>query len=101
MLTLPRNLIGCIANVQAGPKLLKHRGRKVIGEDVSVLRCCRNMKYPNVAEGDPLPNTMEINLNVLRPLMLNWVAGEINSTNIVTVDQGGTARQVVPSRETN
>jgi hypothetical protein len=69
MLTLPR--IGCMANVQAGPKLLKHRGRKALDEDVSVLGCCRNIKYPNMAEGDPLPNRMEINLNVLRPLMLN------------------------------
>jgi hypothetical protein len=29
------------------------------------------MKYPNVTEGDPLPNKMEINLNVLRALMLD------------------------------
>ena len=52
------------------------------------------MKYPNVAEGDPLPNKMEINLNVLYPLMLNRVAKEINMTNIVTVDQCGTTRRV-------
>jgi hypothetical protein len=52
------------------------------------------MKYPNVAKGDSLPNKMEINLNVLRLLMLNWVAGEINGTNVVAVDQSGTTRLV-------
>jgi hypothetical protein len=52
------------------------------------------MKYPNVAEGDLLLNKMEINLNVLRSLMLNWVAGEINDTNVIAVDQSGTTRLV-------
>jgi hypothetical protein len=65
-----------------------------LGEDIGVLGCRRNMKYPNVAEGDSLPNKMEINLNVLCPLMLNWVAGEIDSTNVVAVDQSGTVRLV-------
>jgi hypothetical protein len=95
MLTVARSLIRSMANDQARPKLLKHRGRKALGEDVGVLGYCRNMKYPYVAEGDPVPNKVEINLNVLRSLMLNWVGGEINSTNVVTVDQCGTARRVV------
>jgi hypothetical protein len=36
MLTLPHSLIGSMANIQAEPKLLKHRGRKALDEDVSV-----------------------------------------------------------------
>jgi hypothetical protein len=52
------------------------------------------MQYSELAEGDPLPNKVEINLNVLCALMLDWVAGEIYSTDVVTVDQGGTARWV-------
>ena len=63
-------LTGSTANVQAGSKLLKHRGREGRGEDVGVLRCRRDMKNPNVAEGDSLPNKMEINLNMLHALML-------------------------------
>ena len=94
MLTLPRSLIGSTANVHTGSKLLKHRGGEALDEDVGVLGCRRNMKYPNVADGDPLPNKMETNLNMLRPLMLNRVAGEINNTNVVTLDQCGTARRV-------
>jgi hypothetical protein len=52
------------------------------------------MQYSELAEGDPLPNKVEINLNVLCALMLDWVAGEIYSTDVVTVGQGGTARWV-------
>jgi hypothetical protein len=64
-------LIVSSANVQVGSKLLEHRGGKILGKDVGVLGCRRNMTYPNVTEGDPLPNKMEINLNVLRALMLD------------------------------
>jgi hypothetical protein len=38
---------------------------------------------------------MEINLNMLRPLMLHSVAGEIYNTDIVAIDQGDTTRGVV------
>jgi hypothetical protein len=57
------------------------------------------MENPNVTEGDLLSNKMEINLNMLRPLMLHWIAGEIYSTDIVTVYQGGTARWVAKLKE--
>jgi hypothetical protein len=33
------------------------------------------MKNPNVTKGNLLSNKMEIDLNVLRPLMLHWIAG--------------------------
>jgi hypothetical protein len=52
------------------------------------------MKNPNVTEGNLLSNKMEVNLNMLRPLMLHWIAGEVYSTDVVTVDQGGTERWV-------
>ena len=98
-LSLPRSLTGSTANVQAGPKLLKQGSRKALGKDVGILGCRRDMKDPNMTEGDPLPNKVEINLNMLRPLMLHQVAGEIHSTDIVTVDQGGTTRRVAKLME--
>jgi hypothetical protein len=57
------------------------------------------MKDLNLAKGDLLPNKMEINLNVLRALMLEWVGGEINNTNVVIVDQRGTVRWVAKLNE--
>jgi hypothetical protein len=44
------------------------------------------MKDPNMTEGDPLSNKIEINLNMRRSLMLHRVAGEIHNTDIITVD---------------
>jgi hypothetical protein len=57
------------------------------------------MKNPNMTKGDLLSNKMEIDLNVLRPLMLHWITGEVYSTDVVTIDQGGTARQVAKLKE--
>jgi hypothetical protein len=37
LLTLPRSLIGSIANGQAGPKLPEQRSREALSEDVGVL----------------------------------------------------------------
>jgi hypothetical protein len=50
------------------------------------------MKNSNVTEGDLLLNKMEIDLNMFRLLMLHRIAGEVYSTDVVTIDQGGTAR---------
>jgi len=57
------------------------------------------MKNPNMTKGDLFSNKMEIDLNVLRPLMLHWITGEVYSTDVVTVDQGGTARRVAKLKE--
>jgi hypothetical protein len=57
------------------------------------------MKNSNVTEGDLLLNKMEINLNMLRPLMLHRIAGEIYSTDVVAIDQGGTVRRVLELKE--
>jgi hypothetical protein len=35
------------------------------------------MKYPNVADGDPVTHKVQVDLHMLRPLMLNGVGGEI------------------------
>ena len=46
------------------------------------------MQDTHITEGDALSNEVEINLDMLRTLMLNRVRGEINRTNIVTIDNG-------------
>jgi hypothetical protein len=52
------------------------------------------MENPNLTEGDTLPNKVEINLNVLRALMLDRIGGEVDSTNIV-LTLGGPGHQIV------
>jgi hypothetical protein len=52
------------------------------------------VQNPNLAKGDTLPNKVGINLNVLRTLMLDRIGGEVDSTDVVTINQGGTAKMV-------
>jgi hypothetical protein len=46
-------------------------------------------------EGDSLSDEVQINLNMLGPLMLNGIAGEVNSTDVITIDHGSTAKRMV------
>ena len=94
MLTLPCSLIRSTADIKTGSKLLKYRCWETLGENVDVLGC-RGMENPNLTEGDTLPNKVEINLNVLRALMLDRIGAEVDSTDVVTINQGGTAKVVV------
>jgi hypothetical protein len=50
------------------------------------------MKNSNVTEGNLLSNKMEVDLNMLHPLMLHRIAREIDSTDVVTIDQSSTVR---------
>ena len=47
----------------------------------------RDIEYPNIADGDPVAHKVQVNLHVLRPLMLNGVGGEVHGADVVTVDK--------------
>ena len=36
------------------------------------------MEYPNIADGDPVAHEVQVDLHMLRPLMLNGVGGEVH-----------------------
>jgi hypothetical protein len=46
-------------------------------------------------ESDSLSDEVQINLNMLGPLMLDGIAGEVNSTDVITIDHGSTAKRMV------
>ena len=45
------------------------------------------MEYPNIADGDSVAHEVEVDLHVLRPLMLDGVGGEIHGADVVAVDE--------------
>jgi nucleoside-triphosphatase THEP1 len=53
------------------------------------------MQNTYITEGDVLTDEVEINLNMLRTLMLNRVRGEVDRTDIVTIDNSGTLERRV------
>ena len=44
------------------------------------------MKDPNLAQGDLLTDEVDINLNVLRASVINWIGCHVDNADIVTVD---------------
>jgi hypothetical protein len=49
----------------------------------------------NVPNGNTLTNKVKINLNMLGALVLNRVGGEVDGTDVVTVDHSGPQQGVV------
>jgi hypothetical protein len=86
-LTLPRSHNSDTADVETESKLIKHQGGDTLCEDVSELRCRRDMDDADLTDGNLLSDEMKINLYMLRALMLNEVGGEVHDTDVVTVDE--------------
>ena len=45
------------------------------------------MEDPNIADSDPVANEVQVDLHMLRPLMLNRVCGEVHGADVVAVDE--------------
>jgi hypothetical protein len=75
------------ADVETGPKLIKHRGGDTLHKNVGELRCHRDMEDADLTDGNILSDEMKINLHMLRALMLNGVGGEVHDVDVVTVDE--------------
>jgi hypothetical protein len=52
---------------------MKHRGGEPFGEHISKLQRGGNMKNSGFTKGNPISNKMEVNLDVLCPLVLDRV----------------------------
>ena len=73
--------------VEAGAKLRESRGGETLGEDVGKLGDGRDIEDPNIANSDPVANEVQVDLHMLRPLMLDGVGGEVHGVDVVAVDQ--------------
>jgi hypothetical protein len=72
--------------VEAGPELREGRGRKTLCEYVSELGGGRYKENPNITNSHPVTNEVQVNLHMLRTLMLNRVGGEVHGADVVAVD---------------
>jgi len=57
------------------------------------------VKDPDVSNGNPLADEVEINLDMLRALMLDGVGGEVHIADVVAVDEGATMKRLVELEE--
>ena len=56
------------------------------------------MEYPNIADCDPVAHEEQVNLHVLRPLMLDGVGGKIYGADVVAVDERALGERSVELR---
>jgi hypothetical protein len=49
----------------------------------------------NVTGGDPLMDKVQVDLHVLRVLMLHEIGGEVDHADVVAIDEGGTLEGAV------
>ena len=53
------------------------------------------MKDPDVSNDNPLTDEVEINLNMLRALVLDEVGGELHGADVVVVDECASTERLV------
>jgi hypothetical protein len=53
------------------------------------------MENPNISNRHPVTNEVQVNLHMLRPLMLNRVGGEVQSADVVEVDERALGERAV------
>ena len=53
------------------------------------------MEYPNIADCDPIAHEVQVNLYVIRSLMLDGVGGEIHGADVVAVDERALGERAV------
>jgi nucleoside-triphosphatase THEP1 len=70
-----------------------------LGEDVGELQRGGDVENPNVTGGDMLADEVQVNLHVLRALMLHGIGGEVDCTDVVAVDEGGALEGTVELME--
>jgi hypothetical protein len=49
---------------------------------------CRYVQDVDITDGHTFPHKVEVNLDMLRVLVLNGVDGQVDDADIVTVDEG-------------
>ena len=57
------------------------------------------MENPNIADGDPVAHEVQVDLHMLRPLMLDGVSGEIHGADVVAVDERALGERDVELRQ--
>jgi hypothetical protein len=78
-LTSPRGINVGLNNIETEPNIGERLSWQTLGENVGELPCSWHMENMNLAQCNLLPNEMYINLNMLGPPMLYWIAGHVNS----------------------
>ena len=53
------------------------------------------MENPNISDSNQVTNKVQVDLHMLRPLMLNRVCGEVHGADVVAVDESALDERAV------
>jgi hypothetical protein len=73
-------------DIKTGPKVYEYTGRQSVGDDVGELQRCGDAEDPNVACCDTLADEVQVDLHMLRALMLHRISGEVDDVDVIAVD---------------
>ena len=76
-------------DAKTGPKALESRGRESLRHHIGELLIGGHMHDANTTKCNMLPNEVNVELNMLRPAMMNKVCREVYRGDVVTVDKCG------------
>ena len=57
------------------------------------------MEDLNIADSDPVANEVQVDLHMIRPLMLNGVGGEVHGADVVAVDERALGERAMELRQ--
>jgi hypothetical protein len=86
--TPPRSRSGA-CDTKTGPEALEGRGRKTLRHHIGELLISGYMENTNTTKSDVLPNEVNVELDMLRPAMMNRISREVYRKDIVTIDNRG------------
>ena len=87
------------ADVETGTKIVKETSREPLGEDVRKLRACGHVENSELAKSDTFTDEVQVDLNMLRPLMLHGVARHVDGADVVAVDHGSSRGRLMKLAE--
>jgi hypothetical protein len=70
----------------------KELGRPFVKMSVN---CHRHVQDADIIDGHAFPYNVDVNLDMLHALVLNGVGGEVDGTDVVTVDEGALRQRSV------
>jgi len=84
-----RSRNGRSTDAKTGPKLCEELYREALGHDVSELMSGGNMKNPDLSKRHLLADEVNVDLDVLRSLVVDGVGRHVDGTDVVAEDNGG------------
>ena len=88
-LTPARSRSGRLPDAKAGSKFLKECCRKPFSHDVDELVRGGHIENPNLTKGHLFADKVNVDLDVLRSLVVDGVGSHVDCTDVVAEDNGG------------